>query len=94
MSAVLVVEDEQHLADGLRFNLEAEGYNVETVSDGESALSLLLDQASTLRRHRARRDAARQRWFHRCGRTSRGGPFCAGVDVDGARAPGRRAARF
>ncbi|MFN2491619.1 MAG: response regulator transcription factor [Pyrinomonadaceae bacterium] len=41
MSAVLVVEDEQHLADGLRFNLEAEGYTVDTVSDGESALSLL-----------------------------------------------------
>jgi two-component system, OmpR family, alkaline phosphatase synthesis response regulator PhoP len=44
MSAVLVVEDEQHLADGLRFNLEAEGYTVETVSDGESALSLVLDE--------------------------------------------------
>jgi two-component system, OmpR family, alkaline phosphatase synthesis response regulator PhoP len=42
MSAtVLVVEDEKHLADGLRFNLEAEGYSVETVGDGESALSLL-----------------------------------------------------
>ena len=44
MSAVLVVEDEKHLADGLRFNLEAEGYDVETVSDGESALSLFLDR--------------------------------------------------
>jgi two-component system, OmpR family, alkaline phosphatase synthesis response regulator PhoP len=44
MSAVLIVEDEQHLADGLRFNLEAEGYTVETVADGESALSLLLDE--------------------------------------------------
>ena len=44
MSAVLVVEDEQHLADGLRFNLEAEGYTVQTVSDGEAALSLLVDQ--------------------------------------------------
>jgi DNA-binding response OmpR family regulator len=44
MSAVLVVEDEQHLADGLRFNLEAEGYSVETVSDGESALTLLLEE--------------------------------------------------
>ncbi len=43
MSAVLVVEDEQHLADGLRFNLEAEGYTVKTVSDGEAALSLLVD---------------------------------------------------
>jgi DNA-binding response OmpR family regulator len=44
MSAVLVVEDEQHLADGLRFNLEAEGYTVDTVNDGESALSRLFDQ--------------------------------------------------
>lgn len=44
MSSVLVVEDEEHLADGLRFNLEAEGYTVETVGDGESALSLVLDQ--------------------------------------------------
>lgn len=42
MSSVLVVEDEQHLADGLRFNLEAEGYTVDTVSNGEAALSLLL----------------------------------------------------
>ena len=47
MSAVLVVEDEQHLADGLRFNLEAEGYTVKTVSDGEAALSLVLDEQET-----------------------------------------------
>jgi DNA-binding response OmpR family regulator len=44
MSAVLIVEDEKHLADGLRFNLEAEGYEVETVGDGESALALLVEQ--------------------------------------------------
>jgi DNA-binding response OmpR family regulator len=44
MSAVLVIEDEQHLADGLRFNLEAEGYTVDTVSDGEAALSRVLDE--------------------------------------------------
>ena len=44
MSAVLVVEDEKHLADGLRFNLEAEGYRVETVNDGEAALSLLMEK--------------------------------------------------
>jgi two-component system, OmpR family, alkaline phosphatase synthesis response regulator PhoP len=41
MSAVLIVEDEQHLAEGLRFNLEAEGYKVEIVSDGETALEIL-----------------------------------------------------
>jgi DNA-binding response OmpR family regulator len=42
MSAVLIVEDEKHLADGLRYNLEAEGYMVKTVGDGEAALALLL----------------------------------------------------
>jgi DNA-binding response OmpR family regulator len=43
MSSVLIVEDETHLADGLRFNLEAEGHVVETVADGEEALQLLLE---------------------------------------------------
>jgi two-component system alkaline phosphatase synthesis response regulator PhoP len=47
MSAVLVVEDEQHLADGLRFNLEAEGYTVDTVSDGETALAMVFDKQQT-----------------------------------------------
>ena len=28
---ILIVEDEQHLAEGLRFNLEAEGYRVKVV---------------------------------------------------------------
>jgi two-component system, OmpR family, alkaline phosphatase synthesis response regulator PhoP len=42
LSTVLIVEDEKHLADGLRFNLEAEGYSVETTGDGEAALALLL----------------------------------------------------
>lgn len=41
MSRILVVEDEEHLAQGLRFNLEAEGYEVETVADGRSAADLL-----------------------------------------------------
>jgi DNA-binding response OmpR family regulator len=44
MSGVLIVEDERHLAEGLRFNLEAEGYTVDTVHDGEMALTLLLDE--------------------------------------------------
>jgi DNA-binding response OmpR family regulator len=43
MSRVLVVEDEAHLAQGLRFNLEAEGHAVEVAGDGESALKRLLD---------------------------------------------------
>jgi len=44
MSLVLIVEDEKHLADGLRFNLEAEGYEVETAADGETAMRLLLEE--------------------------------------------------
>jgi len=42
MSRVLVVEDEAHLAQGLRFNLEAEGYSAEIVGDGEAATERLL----------------------------------------------------
>lgn len=38
MSRILVVEDEQHLADGLRYNLEAEQYDVDLVDSGEEAL--------------------------------------------------------
>jgi DNA-binding response OmpR family regulator len=42
MSRILVVEDEQHLAEGLRFNLAAEHHDVEMVDTGEAALALLL----------------------------------------------------
>jgi DNA-binding response OmpR family regulator len=42
VSRVLVVEDEAHLAQGLRFNLEAEGYEADVVGDGESATDRLL----------------------------------------------------
>ncbi|HKF06394.1 MAG TPA: response regulator transcription factor [Candidatus Sulfotelmatobacter sp.] len=42
MSRVLVVEDEAHLAQGLRFNLEAEGYQAEVVGDGEAATEKIL----------------------------------------------------
>jgi DNA-binding response OmpR family regulator len=45
MSRVLVVEDEQHLAEGLRFNLEAEGYQVQLVDAGEAALEKLKTDA-------------------------------------------------
>ncbi len=41
MSKVLIVEDEAHLALGLKFNLEAEGMQVRVVGDGESALQEL-----------------------------------------------------
>jgi DNA-binding response OmpR family regulator len=41
MSTVLVVEDEAHLAEGLRFNLEAEGHAVIVCGSGEAALEQL-----------------------------------------------------
>jgi DNA-binding response OmpR family regulator len=44
MSRVLVVEDEAHLAEGLRFNLQAEGYSAEVVGDGESATERLIEK--------------------------------------------------
>jgi DNA-binding response OmpR family regulator len=44
MNRVLIVEDEKHLADGLRFNLEAEGYAVSVVDTGEAALETISAQ--------------------------------------------------
>ena len=40
LARILVVEDESHLADGLRYNLEAEGYEVDCVETGEAALEI------------------------------------------------------
>ena len=37
---VLIVEDEEHLAQGLKFNLEAEGYRASIAPDGETALKI------------------------------------------------------
>ncbi|HTQ40738.1 MAG TPA: response regulator transcription factor [Pirellulales bacterium] len=41
MKHILIVEDETHLAIGIKYNLEAEGYLVTTMSDGPSALNFL-----------------------------------------------------
>ena len=43
MSRILIVEDEANLAEGLRFNLEAEGHGVEIAADGRSAAAKLAD---------------------------------------------------
>jgi DNA-binding response OmpR family regulator len=48
VSRVLIVEDEAHLAEGLRFNLEAEGHSVEVAGDGETAISRLLGAGATI----------------------------------------------
>ena len=39
---ILLVEDEAHLAQGLLFNLEAEGYRTQHFADGDVALAALL----------------------------------------------------
>lgn len=48
MTRILVVEDEEHLAEGLRFNLEAEGYEVEAAPDGPAAVAALAEPARDL----------------------------------------------
>ena len=45
MPHILVVEDEEHLAYGIKFNLEAEGYAVTPVGDGQAALDLVAQAA-------------------------------------------------
>ncbi|MCL1820699.1 MAG: response regulator transcription factor [Oscillospiraceae bacterium] len=37
---ILVVDDEKHIIKGIKFNLEHEGYQVETAYDGEEAVDL------------------------------------------------------
>lgn len=46
MNRVLIVEDEAHIADGLRFNFEAEGFEVEVAETGEDALAFLEDRSA------------------------------------------------
>lgn len=45
---VLIVEDEEHLAIGLKFNFEAEGYRVTAVGDGPAALKLFKDDPQAI----------------------------------------------
>ncbi len=46
MASLLIVEDEPHIASGLRFNLEAEGHEVRVVDSGEDALRALADPSA------------------------------------------------
>jgi DNA-binding response OmpR family regulator len=47
MSRILVVEDERHLADGLRYNLEADEHDVDLSESGEDALHRLTAGAAS-----------------------------------------------
>jgi DNA-binding response OmpR family regulator len=41
VSKILLVEDEEHIAQGLRFNLQNQGFEVEVLDKGDKALELL-----------------------------------------------------
>ena len=45
LTKILIVEDEKHIAEGLRFNLEAENFEVEIAADGRQALQILVDES-------------------------------------------------
>ena len=46
MNRILIVEDESHIAEGLRFNLEAEGFEAEIASNGKIALEKLSNDSN------------------------------------------------
>ena len=47
-SHILVVEDEEHLAIGIKFNLEAEGYLVTTLNEGAAVLQVIQDSETAV----------------------------------------------
>ena len=47
-SHILVVEDEEHLAIGIKFNLEAEGYLVTTLNEGAGVLQVIQDSETAV----------------------------------------------
>jgi len=48
MAHILIVEDEDHLAKGISFNLQAEGYQVTVVDNGAAALELIAANAGMI----------------------------------------------
>lgn len=46
MSRILIVEDEIHLAEGLRFNLEAEGHEAVVADTGEAGIEAVMSAAA------------------------------------------------
>lgn len=45
---ILIVDDEKLLVKGIKFNLEQDGYDVETAYDGEEALKMARDKSVSL----------------------------------------------
>ena len=48
MPRLLIVEDEGHIASGLRFNLEAEGHQVTLTDNGEAALEVMASHPAAI----------------------------------------------
>src|SRR4051812_47139657 len=48
MTDILIVEDHPDIAEGLRSNLELEGYTVEVVDDGQAALTSIREHPPEL----------------------------------------------
>ena len=46
MARILIVEDESHIAEGLVFNLEAEGFDAVVASTGDEAVDYLTAASS------------------------------------------------
>ena len=44
---ILVVDDEELLVKGIKFNLESEGYEVDACYDGETAVTMARDRTTT-----------------------------------------------
>jgi two-component system OmpR family response regulator len=45
---ILVIEDEHHLAIGIKYNLEAEGYRVTTIGEGPAGLNYILENEAEI----------------------------------------------
>ena len=48
LRSVIIVEDDEDIADSIRYNLEREGFRVRFATTGEDALNLILDRPPNL----------------------------------------------
>jgi DNA-binding response OmpR family regulator len=48
LRSIIIVEDDEDVADSIRYNLEKEGFRVRLASTGESALNLILERPPNL----------------------------------------------